>query len=79
MRRRIGSGSVMRRKVGRVRGREGSWSSTRTGGGRGFNLHYQTISLITYLIISTYLITLLLSLLLAFFHETDCVNKLIIS
>ena len=41
-------------------------------------LHYQTISLITYLIISTYLITLLLSLYLAFFHETDCVNKLII-
>ena len=38
MRRRIGSGSVMRRKVGRVRGREGSWSSTRAGGGRGFNL-----------------------------------------
>ena len=38
MRRRIGSGSVMRRKLGRVRGREGSWSSTRTGGGRGFNL-----------------------------------------
>ena len=37
MRRRIGSGSVMRRKVGRVRGREGSWSSTRAGGGRGFN------------------------------------------
>ena len=48
-------------------------------GARRDGPHYQTISLITYLIISTYLITLLLSLLLAFFHETDCVNKLIIS